>query len=170
MFEKMMAERHLRHLDLDVVREKMMDKYSMTAREAVTGEIEYKRFLYAMIKKDKGEMLSPPTQAVDDFWHQHILFTEKYTDDCDVLFGHYLHHSPALPEGVQKQADKRRQEVYDEFDVADMFSDLLHAQLEAIDGTGADCDGASGDSNCDGGGGSSDGGGSGCGGGGCGGD
>ena len=29
---------------------------------------------------------------MDQVWHVHILQTQKYTEDCITLFGHYLHH------------------------------------------------------------------------------
>jgi hypothetical protein len=31
---------------------------------------------------------------VDKFWHGHILDTLKYAEDCDVIFGRFLHHFP----------------------------------------------------------------------------
>lgn len=41
-----------------------------------------------------------PSKAVDIVWHTHILFTEKYFEDCDAIFGHYLHHRPQVPPPV----------------------------------------------------------------------
>lgn len=35
-----------------------------------------------------------PTHYIDEFWHQHILDTLKYADDCQNLFGYFLHHYP----------------------------------------------------------------------------
>lgn len=36
----------------------------------------------------------PPSEEVDEFWHNHILDTQKYHQDCDMIFGKYLHHYP----------------------------------------------------------------------------
>ena len=38
-----------------------------------------------------------PTLEIDEFWHNHILYTQRYTEDCLNIFGHYLHHEPAEP-------------------------------------------------------------------------
>jgi hypothetical protein len=35
-----------------------------------------------------------PTHEIDEFWHQHILDTLKYVDDCQYVFGYFLHHYP----------------------------------------------------------------------------
>ncbi len=36
-----------------------------------------------------------PSQAVDDAWHEFILFTRQYQRFCDRSLGHFLHHTPA---------------------------------------------------------------------------
>ena len=37
----------------------------------------------------------PLTQDVDEAWHLHILDTQKYAQDCQDLFGGFLHHIPS---------------------------------------------------------------------------
>jgi hypothetical protein len=34
------------------------------------------------------------SDKVDPFWHAHILHTKQYTDFCNRVFGHYIHHTP----------------------------------------------------------------------------
>ncbi len=36
----------------------------------------------------------PPSREIDEFWHNHILHTQKYHEDCESIFGYYLHHHP----------------------------------------------------------------------------
>ena len=36
-----------------------------------------------------------PIGDIDEVWHTHILFTEQYCDDCQLIFGRYLHHRPS---------------------------------------------------------------------------
>lgn len=55
----------------------------------------YKNFLLLQ-KKHLGIPLVP-SREIDEFWHNHILFTQQYTQDCLNIFGHYLHHQPASP-------------------------------------------------------------------------
>jgi len=37
-----------------------------------------------------------PSQAVDDLWHEFILYTRHYGDFCKQAFGRFLHHTPAV--------------------------------------------------------------------------
>jgi hypothetical protein len=84
-------------LDLDPIKVKLMHKESgegWTAPQASAVESEYRRFLY-LIKMFPDEDIAPRAD-VDIFWHYHILDTRKYAQDCDALFGHFLHHFPYL--------------------------------------------------------------------------
>ena len=40
-------------------------------------------------------MVAMPSQAVDDAWHEFILFTRYYGRFCRGAFGRFLHHTPA---------------------------------------------------------------------------
>jgi len=40
-------------------------------------------------------MVAMPSQAVDDAWHEFILFTRQYARFCRSAFGRFLHHTPA---------------------------------------------------------------------------
>ncbi len=40
-------------------------------------------------------MVAMPSQAVDDAWHEFILFTRHYDRFCQQAFGRFLHHTPA---------------------------------------------------------------------------
>ncbi|MFB2938287.1 glycine-rich domain-containing protein-like [Aerosakkonemataceae cyanobacterium BLCC-F154] len=35
-----------------------------------------------------------PTAEIDQVWHHHILDTDKYAADCQMLFGEFIHHFP----------------------------------------------------------------------------
>jgi hypothetical protein len=45
------------------------------------------------MKKFPGECVAPRSD-VDLFWRYHILDTIKYAQDCQAVFGHFLHHFP----------------------------------------------------------------------------
>lgn len=45
-----------------------------------------------------------PSEPLDDIWHAHILDTKKYAEDCDKIFGKFLHHFPYL--GMRGAEDK----------------------------------------------------------------
>src|ERR1700737_4629714 len=114
MFERLLAKRHIRNLDLSCVRTSLMDKEGWIEGQAARVDREYRCFLCALAHRNNGEMISPPTQEVDQFWHYHILDTRKYRDDCHTVFGHYIDHTPNLSPDQQLKADSRRKEIYDE--------------------------------------------------------
>lgn len=82
-------------LDLDPIKFKLMDKkegHGWTREEADRHELEYRRFL-ALTAKFPDDVITPDTN-VDRFWHGHILDTMKYAEDCQHVFGYFLHHFP----------------------------------------------------------------------------
>ena len=94
------ARQYLDHLNLSYIVETMCaESYPMprwTRQDANRCCLLYKNFLY-LIKKHSDENLVP-TREIDEFWHNHILYTRNYVNDCLNIFGHYLHHEPAMPE------------------------------------------------------------------------
>jgi uncharacterized membrane protein YgcG len=185
MFERLLAKRHIASLNLSLIRFKVIERLGWSPEKATQVELEYRRFLYALAHKRPEDTISPPTHEVDEFWHQHILHTRKYRDDCQKVFGQYVDHTPGLNSEEQSKADARRREIYSDsgadfvfFDAGD--SGIEHHSSSETSGAHHHGDsGHSGDSHSDGGhsgdgghgggDGGSDGGGGGDGGGGCGG-
>jgi hypothetical protein len=66
-------------------------------------EAWYRQFL-VIVGTYPTEMIVP-TKLIDEFWHHHIVDTLKYVEDCDHLFGEYLHHFPYL--GVRSPEDRQ---------------------------------------------------------------
>ncbi|HWM89548.1 MAG TPA: hypothetical protein VN493_02150 [Thermoanaerobaculia bacterium] len=82
-------------LDLTMIKLKLQDTEEgpgWTPEQCDTVEAEYKRFLG--LKRAYPEREIVPDRLVDIFWHQHILDTVKYAEDCQILFGDFLHHYP----------------------------------------------------------------------------
>lgn len=52
----------------------------------------YKR--YMAVTKALGGVQLVPNGDIDEVWHMHILDTRAYMNDCQQLFGEYLHHYP----------------------------------------------------------------------------
>ena len=85
----------IRELDLAPIKFKLMDAAEGEGwtREFVERiEVEYRRFL-TLLAKYPNEPITPG-KDVDRFWHAHILDTQKYVEDCERVFGRYLHHFP----------------------------------------------------------------------------
>jgi hypothetical protein len=96
-------------LDLESVKSRVMDPElgeGWTRAHADSIEAAYKNYLTILVKyQDHAEdiLLS---KDVDEFWHTHILQTIKYTEDCEKVFGGFLHHSPHV--GERSPADLER--------------------------------------------------------------
>ncbi|MYM39992.1 glycine-rich domain-containing protein [Duganella qianjiadongensis] len=108
-------------LDLEPIKVKLMHKESgegWTLEHANAVEREYRRFLYLM--KTFPQEQAAPLVDVDTFWHYHILDTLKYAEDCQAVFGHFLHHFPYI--GLRGEDDLaaherlgvRMQQLYEE--------------------------------------------------------
>lgn len=96
----------IRDLDLTTVKNKLSDKKGWWWRcrnDIDKLELEYKQFLY-LIAINPNEMVVPWTQDLDDLWHEHILDTQKYADDCQKIFGRFIHHNPHVPKGTSKHS------------------------------------------------------------------
>ncbi|HEY6240813.1 MAG TPA: hypothetical protein VIW78_08240 [Burkholderiales bacterium] len=97
-------------LDLESVKIRAMDPKlgEGWTREYAEGiEQGYRTYLTMLAKyPDHAEdiLLS---KDVDEFWHTHILQTMKYTDDCEAVFGKYLHHQPHVGEVTAADVEKR---------------------------------------------------------------
>src|SRR5688500_12149256 len=82
-------------LDLDPIKLKLMDAeegHGWTRAYADRMEVAYKRYLTLLVKFPQETVA--PTKDVDKFWHGHILDTMKYAEDCEQVFGYFLHHFP----------------------------------------------------------------------------
>lgn len=96
-------------LDLDPIKCKLMDPdegigWSRGLTDIV--ESQYRQFLKLTAL---GVGVIVPTKLIDQFWHAHILDTRKYAEDCDQVFGYFLHHFPYL--GMRGEQDRRNLEI-----------------------------------------------------------
>ena len=103
----------------------------------------YRAFFYLSWKYPNKAIV--PNKAVDEFWHQHILDTSKYEEDCQSIFGHFLHHFPYF--GMRGEGDRQAlesafaetlallQEQFGQsiFGKSDIASDCLFVQDKARD-------------------------------------
>jgi hypothetical protein len=97
-------------LDLESVKLRVTDPKlgeGWTREYADSIEIAYKNYLTMLVKyQDDAENILL-AEDVDEFWHTHILQTIKYADDCQSVFGTFLHHSPHVGEVSQADLEER---------------------------------------------------------------
>ena len=88
-------DQRIRELDLRRIIWKMADPEEgkgFTPIMLARAELDYRRFLHMHIVHPEADLV--PTKLIDEVWHQHILDTNAYGEDCDRIFGHFLHHYP----------------------------------------------------------------------------
>ena len=110
----------------------LWQRYLRLARERYIRQFALPRGLYERLRKRRPELelkdcalvarglrqfflaylnsgcrfVAMPSQAVDDLWHEFILYTRAYEAFCGKAFGGFLHHTPA----VVLSPDKRNNE------------------------------------------------------------
>jgi hypothetical protein len=97
-------------LDLESVKLRVMDSelgegWSRDYADSI--ESAYKSYLTMLVKypDDAEDILL--SKDVDEFWHTHILQTIKYAEDCQNVFGNFLHHDPHVGERTAAHLEKR---------------------------------------------------------------
>jgi len=106
-------------IDFSAIKAKLMHKAGKgwTQDRVNAVECEYRRFLFLM-KMFPNEPTAPLVD-VDTFWHYHILDTMKYAQDCQQIFGYFLHHFPyvgmrgAEDEAALKRMGERMRAIYE---------------------------------------------------------
>lgn len=78
-------------LNLNLVRDRLLLKHKWSEKRADAAIGGYRQYLY--LTQMYGKPISP-TGDIDEVWHEHILHTNKYSLDCNFLFGKFLHHFP----------------------------------------------------------------------------
>jgi hypothetical protein len=91
------AADHLARIDFDLtgVRQKLAapeEGEGWDEHKLHLAEQEYRRFMALCIAYPEESIV--PCRLVDQFWHQHILDTAAYREDCDRVFGHFYDHYP----------------------------------------------------------------------------
>lgn len=51
------------------------------------------------------QFVAMPSQVVDELWHEFILYTRNYQHFCKQAFGRFLHHTPAVVLGAERQGN-----------------------------------------------------------------
>lgn len=121
-------------LDLEMVKMKLREPEegkNWSAEQCQNAEVEYKRYLHLCQKYGKGIV---PNKIMDTMWHFHILDTRAYHQDCEQVFGHYLHHFPYF--GMRGEEDA--QNLKKSFENTQMlyFQSFNESMIRA---EGADC-------------------------------
>jgi len=137
----------IRQLSLSMIKKKLMqpppEGEGWSRQEAEVAELWYRRYLTLVNKYPEQTIV--PNEPIDAFWHQHILDTRRYREDCEKIFGNMLHHYPYLglngDADVRDKAFKETNRLYRvEFgeDCRNMFSGINRSDTASAMGCGDD--------------------------------
>jgi hypothetical protein len=79
----------------------------LTPRQAGIAIAKYMAFLLLIYLFPQAKIV--PTREIDLVWHHHVLDTSKYAEDCQELFGRFVHHYPYF--GLRDESDRQNLEV-----------------------------------------------------------
>jgi hypothetical protein len=102
-------EEKLEQLDLEPIAFQLMHsgEAEWTHQRTMQAIAQYKQFLYLIYLYPNHSLV--PTQDIDRVWHHHILDTMKYAQDCQLLFGRFIHHFPYF--GQRGESDRQALQI-----------------------------------------------------------
>jgi hypothetical protein len=80
----------------DGVLYRFQSKLALNQRDAEQLFLDTKRYLFICATHSVRGPFSP-TPAIDDGWHEFLMFTEDYQNFCLRFFRQFLHHRPFTP-------------------------------------------------------------------------
>ena len=99
--EKMVAYKHTG------VVERIERTTTLSKEQAEVLFEDTKQFLYLCARHPE---VTIPTKALDEGWHNFILFTEDYANFCETILGKFVHHRPTSP---KDSVPERQQAAYE---------------------------------------------------------
>lgn len=100
----------LKQLDLGPIAYKLMHEgngLGWTREKTIRAISHYLMFLTLIYLYPNRQFV--PSQEIDCVWHFHIIDTIKYAEDCQMLFGRFIHHFPYF--GNRDAADRKNLEI-----------------------------------------------------------
>lgn len=90
-------------IDFSKIIDKLVNYNGWLKEDATLTCQQYRNFLFLSKKYSDEKIQLPPSEDIDEFWHNHILDTEIYIKDCQAIFGGYWHHYPYF--GIDDNSD-----------------------------------------------------------------
>jgi hypothetical protein len=87
-------KREIDHIDLSNTQKRLVKQYDPETLNQMIEE--YRKFLFLIHQYPTASMV--PSHLIDEVWHDHILHTRNYSEDCKRVFGQFIHHNPSTSE------------------------------------------------------------------------
>jgi len=96
-------------LDLKDIVTRLVKAQKWKRKHAIKACKLYKNFLH--LKKKFPNIHLVPSTDIDEVWHNHILFTNKYMFDSEKIFGKLMHHNPLSESDADLQNNENAFEI-----------------------------------------------------------
>lgn len=105
-----LATKEIASLDFTLLKLKLQDAEEGEGWSAEYTDVVHAEYLkFLELTRAYPDRAIVPSGEVDMFWHYHILDTRAYQEDCQAVFGHFLHHFPYFGmRGEEDASDLRR--------------------------------------------------------------
>ncbi len=124
--------------NLSQVTEVFKEQVPKHAKIADALELECRRFLYVTTLVQGQKLV--PSEAIDQYWHNFILFTAEYHDFCIKTAGKFIHHYPVMMENTGEIFEETQmivETLFGDFENSDLWS-----SFEAARSSGKSCCGS----------------------------
>jgi hypothetical protein len=116
-------------LDLEEVVRAAKGVHRWTESESKVAERRYRDFLWVCWNSVNGKVprLAAFSRSADQVWHEHILWTGKYREDCERIFGpgRFLDHVPVYAADVTSQDIQEAERTYRQLGI-EPPPDIIH--------------------------------------------
>ena len=120
------AKKYIDSINFASLIDKLVNHSGWLRSDALETCEQYKNFLF--LHKKYPEQNFPPSEDIDEFWHNHILDTNAYIKDCEMIFGRYLHHYPYF--GIDGKSNMN--DLYNAFEkTQEIYSKEFGSRIEA---------------------------------------
>lgn len=82
----------IQNLEFANIRGRLQAEKHWSKKKVDAAEMWYKRFLMLALKYP--DMVLVPAEEVDEFFHAHVLDTQRYRKETKQIFGRFLDHTP----------------------------------------------------------------------------
>lgn len=93
-------------IPLRCVLRKLVLREGWLPKHAFAVSHQYRKFLY--LRSCYVHITIRPTPEIDMFWHEHILYTKKYAQDCALLPRGFMHHQPEELDNRKKAIESKK--------------------------------------------------------------
>ncbi len=103
---KLKRDGYIRHFELPRGLFDKLRKHhpALTQKDCQLVAQALRQFFLAHLHSGRRQV-SMPSQVVDDLWHEYILYTRHYQHFCSQAFGRFMHHTPAVVLGTQRDSN-----------------------------------------------------------------